>query len=301
MLRQVFNALDRAEQECGLFHADLGMRNVMEHYPQLYPEPRAEQIRENLAAEQGGHSIQPQQGDDVGPSYEIMTGSLPTRPDTAPSVAKSAAISANDLNSDSSGFNNYNSTSRKRATGGNVVLSGERVDAERIPTETADLNVSAHSLVPNPNELPDGDGGSRDSGPPFTSAGTAAAAPTSAAFRVRPRPGYTCSGDGSRMPLGPKVEFKIIDYGSSYFSDSLAQATGGFRARHNYQRLTRLFESEQVAFRSPTRKTLVEVETSAGKVGTAPGKPEKKWRLLPTGKIKQRVGFYFLALEYLPY
>ena len=96
------------------------------------------------------------------------------------------------------------------------------------------------------------------------------------------------------MPLGPRVEFKIIDYGSSYFSETLAQATGGFRARHNYQRLTRLFESKKVAFRSPTRQTLVEVETSAGKVGTAPGKPEKRWHLMPTG-VRQRVCFYLFA------
>jgi len=288
MLRQVFNALDRAERECGLFHADLGMRNVMEHYPQLYPEPQAEQTRKNVVAEQGGPSKQRPQGDDIGPGYEIMTGSLPTRPDTAPFAAKTTtSISAKTLNNNNSGVEKYISTSRARATGGNVVLSGKRVDAERVPTETADLNVSAYSLVPDVNEFPDGSGG----GAPSSSG--SAAAPTTAVFRVRPRPGYTCNGDGSRMPLGPQVEFKIIDYGSSYFSDSLAQATGGFRARHNYQRLTKLFESKQVAFRSPTRQTLIEVETSAGKVCTAPGKPQKKWRLMPIGRIRQRVGFTF--------
>jgi hypothetical protein len=34
MLRQVFTALDRAQRETGFFHADMGMRNVMEHYPE---------------------------------------------------------------------------------------------------------------------------------------------------------------------------------------------------------------------------------------------------------------------------
>jgi hypothetical protein len=34
MLRQVFTSLDRAERETGFFHADMGMRNVMEHYPE---------------------------------------------------------------------------------------------------------------------------------------------------------------------------------------------------------------------------------------------------------------------------
>jgi len=34
MLRQVLTSLDRAERETGFFHADLGQRNVMEHYPE---------------------------------------------------------------------------------------------------------------------------------------------------------------------------------------------------------------------------------------------------------------------------
>lgn len=31
--------------------------------------------------------------------------------------------------------------------------------------------------------------------------------------KVRPKPGFTCNADGSRLPLGPNVEFKVIDYG----------------------------------------------------------------------------------------
>lgn len=33
MLFQVFSALDRAQRRLGFNHADLGLRNVMEHYP----------------------------------------------------------------------------------------------------------------------------------------------------------------------------------------------------------------------------------------------------------------------------
>jgi hypothetical protein len=29
----VFSALDRAQRKLGFQHADLGMRNIMEHYP----------------------------------------------------------------------------------------------------------------------------------------------------------------------------------------------------------------------------------------------------------------------------
>jgi hypothetical protein len=267
MLRQVFNALDRAERETGLFHADLGQRNVMEHYPELYPEPEAEQTRKNIVAEQGGPSKQRHLGDDEG--YEIIPGSLLTPSGTAaPSVA--AEITSN----------NPRTPTRARASGGNVVLGGERVDAERIPTQSADLNLSVHSSIPSAlNELP-----------PSSSSSPAA----SASLRLRPRPGYTCNGDGSRMPLGPKIEFKIIDYGSSYFSEHLAQATGGFRARRKYHCLKNLFESKKVAFRSSTRTTLVEVETAAGNVATEPGNKGKKWHLIPTGNFRQRVRVLFL-------
>ena len=34
-----------------------------------------------------------------------------------------------------------------------------------------------------------------------------------AAAALPRRPGFTCNADGSRLPLGPEVEFKIIDYG----------------------------------------------------------------------------------------
>lgn len=43
MLFQVFSALDRAQRKLGFVHADLGMRNVMEHYPRLWEDMPAEE------------------------------------------------------------------------------------------------------------------------------------------------------------------------------------------------------------------------------------------------------------------
>jgi len=89
--------------------------------------------------------------------------------------------------------------------------------------------------------------------PPFVKPAAEGGGGRGAGARVRARPGWTCNADGSRMPLGPRVEFRIIDYGSSYFSQTLAQATGGFRARENYERLASVFESEHVTFKSPAK------------------------------------------------
>lgn len=59
MLFQVFSALDRAQRKLGFHHADLGMRNVMEHYPSLWEELPAEEAQQGQAAllRQAGHDV----------------------------------------------------------------------------------------------------------------------------------------------------------------------------------------------------------------------------------------------------
>lgn len=198
MLKQVFTSLDRAERETGFFHADMGMRNIMEHYPEVYDDVEEQERRRNLEAE--------------------MYGVTP-----AESVGEPKSL-VNQVNA---------------------------------------VNHPPQQQEQPPQQYPDGAACHR---------------------RVRARAGYTCNADGARMPLGPNIEFKIIDYGSSCFSETLAQATGGFRSRKNYERLRRLFESREVAFASATQKTFIEVETAAGNPETQPG---KKWKLLPTG-LRQR-------------
>ena len=48
MLFQVFSALDRGQRALGFNHSDLGLNNVMEHYPSLFPE-QDEDLREKNA------------------------------------------------------------------------------------------------------------------------------------------------------------------------------------------------------------------------------------------------------------
>ena len=172
------------------------------------------------------------------------------------------------------------------------------VVVQRVPTEPENLNISQEGANPSQTSSTWSDHSTHGQ----SAAGTAGAAPDGPltadhgltttppdGSRVRPRPGFTCNADGSRMPLGPRCEFKIIDYGSSFFSETLAQATGGFRARDNYEGLRRLFESKKVAFRSPTRQTLIEVDTTAGQpVEGNHGGEDYRWHLIPT-HFKQRV------------
>ncbi|EFN56123.1 expressed protein [Chlorella variabilis] len=104
MLFQSFSALDRAQRKVGFHHADLGMRNIMEHYPQIW---------EQLPAEEG-----------------------------------------------------------------------EKAKA-----------------------------------------------------KAKQFPGYSCNADGSRLPLGPQLEFKIIDFGIAKFSAKLAAAAAGSEAEEIVERL----------------------------------------------------------------
>jgi hypothetical protein len=62
-----------------------------------------------------------------------------------------------------------------------------------------------------------------------------------AAGHVPHIPGYTCNTNGSRLPLGPKVEFKIIDFGISKMSAKLAEAAGGREAQEHVARMQTMF------------------------------------------------------------
>jgi hypothetical protein len=76
------------------------------------------------------------------------------------------------------------------------------------------------------------------------------------------------------------LRMQIIDYGSSYFSNTLAETTGGYRSREHYNNLRHLFEAKQVAFKSAARKKLIEIDTSAAH-DFGPGE-ERRWLMVPT-------------------
>lgn len=97
--------------------------------------------------------------------------------------------------------------------------------------------------------------------------------------RVRPKPGFSCNADGSRLPLGPNVEFKVIDYGVAVFDEQLAQAAGGYESEEVISRLNEIFTARKITFGSKSKKLSLEMETSEGAI---PGGPRHTWHLLPT-------------------
>lgn len=233
----------------------MAQRNVMEHYPELYEEPAAVE-----AARRGSSSLEAQPlGEAEGPRYETLPGALPVGGGSGPGAGAAPP------------------------QGGTAAAAGRGVEVHRVPADPSVRNIPAVTGSSSSSTVVEVSETSAES-----SRATTPEPPPPP--RVRPRPGYTCNADGSRMPLGPHVEFKIIDFGSSFFSPDLARATGGFRARRNYERLRRLFEAKKVAFKSDTRDATIEVDTAVGKPageGHADGR-RRRWHLLPT-HLRERV------------
>lgn len=101
--------------------------------------------------------------------------------------------------------------------------------------------------------------------------------------RVKPVRGFTCSASGDMLPLGPQVEFKIIDYGVAIFDERLAESTGGTEYKGVLQRIKAVLAAKEVVFPSrdgdhPGVNRTVPLQTSAGAVGRA----SHAWHLLPT-------------------
>lgn len=145
MLYQVFSALDRAQRLLGFNHADLGLNNVMEHYPEIETCLQEQQKNENLRA----------------------------------------------MNRKSSGVNGDMSP--------------------KTPGKEASWNRTGLGCAIPP-----------------------------------PVPGYTCGLDGSKLPLGPNIEFKIIDYGVGEFNPTLAQAAGGYTADETLRRIHEVFSERGI-------------------------------------------------------
>lgn len=181
MLFQVFQALDRSQQKLGFDHADLGMRNIMEHYPLTW-----EDVQQRKGKERKG-------------------------------------------------------------------IVGQQKCAVCGPSDPFATTVSSHQQQTHSTK--------------------------SACAPVAPRIGWSITEDGARIPLGPNIEFKIIDYGVARFDEVLAQTAGGFQSRETYAKLKRMFARSHVTFASPEKEgAQVKMETSGGEqIG------KKRWFLLPTG------------------
>eukprot|EP00887_Chlorella_sp_A99_P004151 scaffold23.g4151.t1 len=247
MLFQVFSALDVAQRKLGFHHADLGgchpetaaalrdaaMRNVMEHYPELWEEVEEEQRAKNVAAKEAGVRPAHVPHSRTGSHYETSPGALPSdaersttgSPRALPLAVPPAAPMLDSTIAPPQG-------------------PGQRVEVQRMPTEPM------------------------DSSPP----------PRGALPPARPRNG---------APLGPRLQFKIIDYGIAAFNETLAQAAGGSEYKQVMARVNEVFSARCITYQQPPpSKQTIRMATSEEAV---PGMaPPKEWHLLHTGEASNR-------------
>ncbi|KAL4857795.1 NEDD8-activating enzyme E1 catalytic subunit [Chlorella vulgaris] len=239
MLFQVFSALDRAQRKLGFHHADLGMRNVMEHYPRLWEEVQDSQAAKSRAAETGAATSDTGAGRGA-EAYEVAPGALPGEAARQATGNPAAAV--------------VEPAAGKAAGPGDSRAAGEqpgqRVVADRVPGEAA--------AVPEGKQKQ-----------PWWKGGKGAGGKCG---MVRPKPGFSCNADGSRLPLGPNVE--VIDFGLAAFDPRLAAAAGGYESEDVMQHLNTVFAARHITFGTDKSRNF-EMATSESN--------KKTWHLLPTG------------------
>lgn len=190
MLFQVFSALDRAQRSLGFNHADLGLGNVMEHYPRLFPEVQKENQEANAEA-------------------------LATAKNPAPNC--------------------------NAATKG-PLLPGRSSTWHRSQT------------------------------------GTGCAAPP-------PIAGFSCDSDGGLNPLGPHLEFKVIDYGVGEFNEVLAQAAGGHEPEETLRSIQNVFNQRGIPVGAQSKKQMIDLVQE--QTGSSRNRLQR-WKLSPFGTSGNR-------------
>ncbi|EFN56120.1 expressed protein [Chlorella variabilis] len=244
MLFQVFSALDRAQRKLGFHHADLGMRNVMEHYPRLWEEVRASQAAQNRAAAAGvaaGGGSSSRRAGPAAEGYEASTGALPEEAARQAGGRPAAMVV------------------QAGGAGGKPLGPGDRCFVCEQRQGAGEQQVEEGAAG----------GEEEDQRQPWWRQRT-----QGSCGMVRPKPGFSCNADGSRLPLGPNVEFKIIDFGVAAFDQQLAQAAGGYESEEVMARLNDIFAAKHITF--GPHKEGIQMETSDAK-------KRRTWHLLPTG------------------
>lgn len=188
MLFQVFSALDRAQRALGFNHADLGLGNVMEHYPALFPDVQ------------------------------------------------------------------------KGAQDANV----EALETARNPAKKCVTCPTGASLLPG-----------RSSAWRRTQVGKGCSAPP-------PIAGFSCDSDGNLEPLGPHIEFKIIDYGVGEFNETLAQAAGGHEPEETLRNIQEVFAQKGIPLGADSKRQIIDMVSNEGNVGSGSSRLQR-WRF---GQLK---------------
>ena len=194
MLFQVFSALDRAQRAVGFNHADLGLGNVMECYPKVFPDIEEDEKNQNAAL--------------LASCKNVRKGEL--RP-------------------------------------------GRSLTWKRSMT------------------------------------GAGCSAPPSIA-------GFSVDSDGKLAPLGPHIEFKIIDYGVGEFNEVLAQAAGGHEPEETLRKIHDVFslkgipigpnadQSKSSLQRKGSGISEDSIEFMTGEEQAGGPSPSQKWKLWKVGQ-----------------
>ena len=195
MLYQVFSALDTAQRLTGFCHADLGLNNVMEHYPVINPMLEEEQRSQNVDAMRKGEDQAPNS------CIECEKSCTPGKDDTWSRMGNEGC---------------------------------------KIP-------------------------------PPVC--------------------GWSCNVDGSKMPLGPNVEFKLIDYGVAEFNETLAHAAGGYEAEERLAAVHAKFGKRGIPVGATANEDMLRLMNDQG------GKLTEKIVGSKRGKKQKRRGFLLKKAE----
>jgi len=111
--------------------------------------------------------------------------------------------------------------------------------------------------------------------------------------------GWSCNVDGSHLPLGPHVEFKLIDYGVAEFNETLAHAAGGYEADETLAAIHSEFEQRGIPVGATANQDMLRLVNQNGlqitdTLGTTK-KKKKKGRGIMLRKDADEDKFYVVV------
>ncbi len=210
----MFSALDRAQRRMGFHHADLGLRNVMEHYPVLWDEVEEATRQESQEAVRTGSSLTPAPAGDSAEGYEASQGAphgpqQPQQPQQQSPFAAAAMQAAPSRErcgpceaADTAGPE-HNVAPQTAGGGGRpgipYAVQPQEQPYELLPPlpsppQQQQTCVPCRQMHQRHSHLRQPAWRRRIQGPTCP--------------RIMPRPGYSCTEDGKRLPLGPQIEVR---------------------------------------------------------------------------------------------
>ena len=113
--------------------------------------------------------------------------------------------------------------------------------------------------------------------------------------------GFSCDSNGHLNPLGPHIEFKLIDYGVGEFNEVLAQAAGGYQPEETLRRIQEGFVEKGIPFGAEGKKQVMEIVlTGDDDHNVRVTRKLQRWRLNPFPSTAPGNANRFVALPSPP-